>query len=106
MQDLLSLVDMKPTKTQNDSVMGILIMVDISGTHLNIGDKVAVQYQQLFRIGVIKGFTKRKVLVGFDFHADPHPDNDLEIAALNPWKLAKVANQDVGLQDYYQYIKA
>jgi hypothetical protein len=28
----------------------------------------------------------------------------LETAKLNPWKLAKVCNQNIGLRDYYDYI--
>lgn len=77
--------------------------VDISGAELNVGDKVAVQYQQLFRIGVITGFTKKKVIVGFDFTTESH---DLEYTKLSPWRLAKVVKQDIGLTDYYKYIQA
>ena len=83
-------------------------MVDISGCELKIGDKVAAQYQKLFRIGVVIGFTKKKVIVGFDFtsslNGEPK-EEDLEQAKLSPWKLAKVVNQKVGLRDYYNYIK-
>jgi hypothetical protein len=78
--------------------------VDVSGAELNIGDKVAVQYQQLFRIGEIKGFTNKKVIVTFDFSCEAN-GTCLEDARLYSWKLAKVANQNIGLQDYYQYIK-
>ena len=70
-------------------------MVDISGTFLKIGDKVAVQYKQLFRIGEIIGFTDKKVIVGFDFSATGNKDIPLETTKLNPWKLAKVCNQDI-----------
>ena len=79
-------------------------VVDISGTTLRVGDKVAVQYSQLFRVGRVVGFTSKKVLVGFDF-TETHTDEDLEVARFSPWKLAKIINQDVGLQDYYQYIQ-
>lgn len=83
-------------------------MVDISGCELKVGDKVAAQYQQLFRIGVVLGFTKKKVVVGFDFtsgfNREPTED-DLEHAKLCPWKLAKVVNQEVGLRDYFNYIE-
>ena len=79
-------------------------VVDISGTTLRVGDKVATQYSQLFRVGRIVGFTPKKVLVGFDF-TETHTDEDLEVARFSPWKLAKIINQDVGLQDYYQYIQ-
>lgn len=77
-------------------------MKDVSGVELNIGDKVATQYQQLFRIGKIVGFTAKKVIVVFDFGAI---NSSLEEAKLNPWKLAKVANQQIGLRDYFQYIQ-
>lgn len=77
--------------------------VDISGTELNVGDKVATQYQQLFRIGIITGFTNKKVIVGFDFTAE---SQYLEHTKLNPWRLAKVINQDISLTDYYKYIQA
>lgn len=77
-------------------------MKDISGVELNIGDKVATQYQQLFRIGEIVGFTAKKVIVVFDFRAI---NPSLEEAKLNPWRLAKVANQQIGLRDYFQYIQ-
>ena len=77
-------------------------IVDISGTVLEIGDKVAVQYKQLFRIGEITGFTDKKVVVGFDLSATGNPP--LETVKLNPWKLAKVCNQNIGLRDYYDYI--
>lgn len=79
--------------------------VDISGTPLNTGDKVAVQYQQLFRIGVITGFTDKKVVVGFDFSSGLIPNTPLDTAKLSPWKLAKVVNQNIGLRDYFQYIE-
>lgn len=79
--------------------------VDISGTPLNIGDKVAVQYQQLFRIGLIISFTDKKVVVGFDFSSGLIPNTPLDIAKLSPWKLAKVVNQNIGLRDYFQYIE-
>ena len=75
--------------------------VDISGTPLDVGDKVAVQYKQLFRIGEIQGFTASKVIVVFDFGAI---GPELETAKLNPWRLAKVCNQNIGLQDYYSHI--
>ena len=81
---------------------------DISGVPLNIGDKVAVQYKQLFRIGQVMGFTTKKVKVGFDFSASGDSSlcsTSAEIAILCPWKLAKVINQNIGLQDYYKYIK-
>ncbi|MBR2246035.1 MAG: hypothetical protein IJ880_03230 [Bacilli bacterium] len=77
-------------------------MKDISGVELNIGDKIATQYQQLFRIGEIVGFTAKKVIVVFDFGAIKP---SLEEAKLNPWRLAKVANQQIGLRDYFQYIQ-
>lgn len=77
-------------------------MKDISGVELNIGDKVATQYQQLFRIGEIVGFTAKKVIVVFDF-GDINPS--LEEAKLSPWRLAKVSNQQIGLRDYFQYIQ-
>lgn len=76
--------------------------VDISGTPLNVGDKVAVQYQQLFRIGEIVGFTNKKVIVGFAFSEGPAP---LDQARLDPWRLAKIVNQNVGLRDYFNLIK-
>ena len=83
--------------------------VDISGAELKIGDKVAVQYQQLFRIGQITDFKKKKVVVAFDFtsgvNGEVTPSEQLDYANLNPWKLAKVTNQEIGLRDYYQYIK-
>lgn len=75
--------------------------VDISGTELKVGDKVAVQYQQLFRIGQIIGFTKKKIIVTFDFGG---MGESLENAKLDSWRMAKVVNQNVGLKDYYQYI--
>jgi hypothetical protein len=78
--------------------------VDISGTQLNIGDKVAVQYQQLFRIGVISGFTAKKVIVDFDFSATGS-QTVLISTRVYPWKIAKVVNQNIGLQDYYRYIE-
>jgi len=53
--------------------------VDISGTPLNIGDKVAAQYQQLFRIGIITGFTNKKVVVGFDFSSGLNPNTSWDI---------------------------
>lgn len=84
-------------------------MVDITGTTLSIGDKVAAQYQQLFRIGQVIGFTSKKVKVAFDFSAYGDPSlssTSVDIATLNPWRIAKVANQNIGLQDYYQYIKS
>lgn len=76
---------------------------DISGVPLNIGDKVVVQYKQLFRIGIITGFTDKKIIVGFNFSV-LNPE-ELEYVKLNPWKVAKVINQNIGLQDYYKYIK-
>lgn len=81
--------------------------VDVSGTPLTVGDKVAVNYQQLFRIGIILRFTPKRVVVGFDFTAK---GNGLETGRLDegtfsPWKLAKVVNQNVGLIDYYDLIK-
>ena len=87
----------------------ILIMKDVSGAQLAIGDKVAVQYKQLFRIGQVIGFTTKKAKVAFDFSASGDPslcNISTEVATLSPWKLAKVVNQNVGLQDYYKYIKA
>ena len=80
--------------------------VDISGTPLNIGDKVATQYQQLFRIGVITGFTNKKVVVRFDLSSGLNPTTSLDTAKLSSWKLAKVVNQDIGLRDYFQYIES
>lgn len=83
--------------------------VDISGAELKVGDKVAVQYQQLFRIGQITDFKKKKVVVAFDFttgfNGEMTPPEHLDYANLNPWKLAKVANQEVGLRDYYKFIQ-
>lgn len=55
------------------------------------------------------GFTTEKVKVAFDFSASGDPflcSTSAEVAKLSPWKLAKVVNQNVGLQDYYKYIKA
>ena len=77
--------------------------VDVSGALLSIGDKVATQYEQLFRIGIIQGFTKQKVIVGFDYSETGQ--TPLQLAKLNPWKLAKVVNQQCGLRDYFNYIK-
>jgi hypothetical protein len=91
-------------KNRENPLTPVTPLVDISGTTLRVGDKVAVQYSQLFRIGKIVGFTPKKVLVGFDF-TETHTDEDLEVARFSPWKLAKIINQDVGLQDYYQYIQ-
>ena len=83
-------------------------MVDVCSCELKVGDKVATQFQQLFRIGVILGFTKKKVIVGFDFtsgfNGEPK-EEDLDQAKLCPWKLAKVVNQEVGLRDYFNYIE-
>lgn len=56
--------------------------VDVSGALLSIGDKVATQYEQLFRI---QGFTKQKVIVGFDYSETGQ--TPLQLAKLNPWKL-------------------
>ncbi len=91
-------------KNKENSSTPAAPMVDISGTTLRVGDKVAVRYSQLFRIGKIVGFTPKKVLVGFAFSEEVYTDEDLEVARFSPWKLAKVINQSVGLQDYYQYI--
>ncbi len=78
--------------------------VDISGTPLNVGDKIATQYQQLFRVGVITGFTNKKVIVGFDFSGGSD-ETQLELTKISPWKLAKIVNQNVELMDYFQYIQ-
>ena len=83
--------------------------VDISGADLNIGDKVAVQYQQLFRIGQITGFKNKKVIVAFDFTTGINEEitspEHLDYVNLYPWRLAKVANQEIGLRDYYKFIQ-
>ena len=79
--------------------------VDISGTSLNTGDMVAVHYEQAFRIGRIDGFTKKQVIVTFDFGATMLGyAPSYQQARLYPYKLAKVVNQNIGLQDYYQYL--
>ena len=76
--------------------------IDVSGAPLTIGDKVATQYQQLFRIGRIEGFTKKKVIVAFDFSAQGNESpTSMERAKIAPWKIAKVANQDCTLQTYF-----
>lgn len=76
--------------------------IDVSGAPLVIGDKVATQYQQLFRIGRIEGFTKQKVIVVFDFSAQgTETPTSMERAKIAPWKIAKVANQDCTLQTYF-----
>ena len=82
-------------------------IVDVSGTPLKIGDKVAVNYQQLFRIGIILKLTPKRVVVGFDFTAQGNAleTDRLEEARFSPWKLAKVVNQNVGLRDYFDHIK-
>ena len=72
--------------------------VDVSGAPLSIGDKIATH-----RIGIIQGFTKQKVIVGFDYSETGQ--TPLQLAKLNPWKLAKVVNQQCGLRDYFNYIK-
>lgn len=77
--------------------------IDVSGAPLAKGDKVAVQYQQAFRIGRIVGFRKKKVVVEFDFSANGNENpNSMERAQLCPWKMAKVANQNCSLHEYFK----
>ena len=78
-------------------------IIDICGAPLNVGDKVSVKYDQLTRIGLVLGFTKNKVIVGFDYTANGYKSlSDLVQAKFAPYNLTKVINQDVGLLDYYK----
>lgn len=47
-------------KNRENPLTQVAPLVDISGTTLRVGDKVAVQYSQLFRVGKIVGFTLRR----------------------------------------------
>ena len=89
----------------NDSMF-----VDVCGAELQIGDKVATNYAQLFRIGVVVGFTAKKVIVRFDFGCDPgvidpysEPTTSQEDAKIFAWKIAKCFNQNCEVDDYYKY---
>lgn len=84
--------------------------VDVCGAELQIGDKVATNYAQLFRIGVVVGFTAKKVIVRFDFGCETGVINPYEEAGpsqedakLCAWKIAKCFNQDCDIDDYYKY---
>lgn len=81
----------------------IKVMTDISGTPLNVGDKVSIRHDQLTRIGLVLGFTKTKVIVGLDYTANGFESlSDLVKVKAAPYNLTKVINQDVGLLDYYK----
>lgn len=64
-------------------------VLDINFTELKVGDKVGVYYAQNYRIGVVSGFTKNRVIVDFDFG---FMSEQIDHVRLDHSKLAKIYN--------------
>ena len=77
--------------------------VNLSGVELKLGDKVGVYYAQEYRIGVVSGFTKKSVIVDFDFG---FMSEQIDHVRLNHGKLAKIYNQDCNVKETWKNIRS
>jgi hypothetical protein len=78
-------------------------VLDINFTELKVGDKVGVYYSQKYRIGVVSGFTKKSVIVGFDFGV---MSKQIDHVRLDHSKLAKICNQDCNVKEVWKNVKS
>jgi len=76
-------------------------ILDINFTELKVGDKVAVYYAQNYRIGVVSGFTKNRVIVDFDFG---FMSEQIDHVRLDHSKLAKIYNQDCNVKETWKNV--
>ena len=76
-------------------------VLDINFTELKVGDKVGVYYSQNYRIGVVSGFTKNRVIVGFDFGV---MSEQIDHVRLDRSKLAKIYNQDCNVKETWKNV--
>lgn len=74
-------------------------VLDINFTELKVGDKVGVYYAQEYRIGVVSGFTKNRVIVDFDFGV---MSEQIDHVRLDHSKLAKIYNQDCNVKETWK----
>ena len=77
-------------------------VLDINFTELKVGDKVGVYYAQNYRIGVVSGFTKKSVIVDFDFGV---MSEQIDHVRLDHRKLAKIYNQDCNVKETWKNVK-
>jgi hypothetical protein len=78
-------------------------VLDINFTELKVGDKVGVYYAQNYRIGVVSGFTKNRVIVDFDFGV---MSEQIDHVRLDRSKLAKIYNQDCNVKETWKNVKS
>lgn len=78
-------------------------VLDINFTELKVGDKVGVYYSQEYRIGVVSGFTKKSVIVDFDFGV---MSEQIDHVRLDHSKLAKIYNQDCNVKETWKNVKS
>ena len=78
-------------------------VLDINFTELKVGDKVGVYYSQEYRIGVVSGFTKKSVIVDFDFGV---MSEQIDHVRLNRSKLCKIYNQDCNVKETWKNVKS
>ena len=78
-------------------------VLDINFTELKVGDKVGVYYAQNYRIGVVSGFTKNRVIVDFDFGV---MSEQIDHVRLDHSKLAKIYNQDCNVKETWKNVKS
>ena len=76
-------------------------VLDINFTELKVGDKVGVYYSQEYRIGVVSGFTKNRVIVDFDFGV---MSEQIDHVRLDRSKLAKIYNQDCNVKETWKNV--